>query len=38
MKKDRRRLIIDVDPTEDLAHGGEKNSAYNGHFETLREE
>ena len=27
-KKDRRRLIIDVDSTEDPAHGSQENSAY----------
>ena len=31
-KKDRRRLIIDVDSTEDPAHGGQERVAYNGHF------
>ena len=33
-KKDRRRLIIDVDSTEDPAHGGQERVAYNGHFGT----
>jgi len=33
-KKDRRRLIIDVDSTEDPAHGSQENVAYNGHFGT----
>jgi hypothetical protein len=31
-KKDRRRLIIDVDSTEDSAHGSQENAAYNGYF------
>ena len=31
-KKDKRRLIIDVDSTEDPAHGGQERVAYNGHF------
>ncbi|MDA2917326.1 transposase [Nitrospinae bacterium AH_259_B05_G02_I21] len=31
-KKDRRRLIIDVDSTEDPAHGMQESVAYNGHF------
>lgn len=31
-KKDRLRLIIDVDSTEDSAHGSQENSAYDGHF------
>ena len=31
-KKDRRRLIIDVDSTEDPAHGSQERVAYNGHF------
>jgi len=30
--KDRRRLIIDVDSTEDPAHGSQERVAYNGHF------
>jgi hypothetical protein len=29
---DRRRLIIDLDSTEDPAHGSQENAAYNGHF------
>ncbi len=31
-KKGKRRLIVDVDSTEDPAHGGQENSACNGHF------
>ncbi len=31
-KKDKRRLIIDVDSTEDPAHGMQESVAYNGHF------
>ncbi len=31
-KKDKRRLIIDVDSTQDPAHGSQENVAYNGHF------
>ena len=34
MKKDKRRLIVDVDSTEDPAHGSQERVAYNGHFGT----
>jgi hypothetical protein len=34
LKKDKRRLIVDVDSTEDPAHGTQENVAYNGHFGT----
>jgi hypothetical protein len=30
--KNKRRLILDVDSTEDPAHGNQENVAYNGHF------
>jgi len=30
--KNKRRLILDVDSTEDPAHGKQENVAYNGHF------
>jgi hypothetical protein len=30
--KNKRRLILDVDSTEDPAHGNQENMAYNGHF------
>jgi hypothetical protein len=30
--QDRRRLIIDLDSTEDPAYGDQENVAYNGHF------
>jgi len=33
-KKDRRRLIVDVDSTEDPAHGSQERVAYNGHCGT----
>jgi hypothetical protein len=32
LKKDRRRLIVDVDSTKDPAHGSQERVAYNGHF------
>ncbi len=31
-KQGKRRLIIDVDSTEDPAHGSQENADYNGHF------
>jgi hypothetical protein len=31
-RKNRRRLIIDLDSTEDPAHGKQEGVAYNGHF------
>ncbi len=31
-RKNKRRLIIDLDPTEDPAHGKQEGVAYNGHF------
>jgi hypothetical protein len=31
-RKNKRRLIIDLDSTEDPAHGKQKGVAYNGHF------
>ena len=31
-KQNKRRLIIDVDSTEDPAHGAQENVAYNGYF------
>lgn len=31
-KRDKYQLIIDVDSTEDPAHGGQECMAYNGHF------
>ncbi|MDA0999020.1 MAG: IS1380 family transposase [bacterium] len=34
LKEDKRRLIVDVDSTEDPAHGSQENAAYNGHFGT----
>jgi hypothetical protein len=34
LKEDKRRLIVDVDSTEDPAHGCQENAAYNGHFST----
>jgi hypothetical protein len=34
LKKDRRRLIVDVDSTKDPAHGNQERVAYNGHFGT----
>jgi hypothetical protein len=30
--KNKRRLIIDLDSTEDPAHGKQESVAYNGHF------
>jgi hypothetical protein len=33
-KKDKRRLIVDVDSTKDPAHGSQERVAYNGHFGT----
>jgi hypothetical protein len=31
-RKNKKRLIIDLDPTEDPAHGNKEGVAYNGHF------
>jgi hypothetical protein len=31
-RKKKQRLIVDVDSTEDPAHGNQENVAYNGHF------
>ncbi len=31
-RKKRQRLIVDVDSTEDPAHGKQENAAFNGHF------
>jgi hypothetical protein len=31
-RKNKRRLIIDLDSTEDPAHGKQESVAYNGHF------
>ena len=31
-RKNRKRLILDVDSTEDPAHGNQEHMAYNGHF------
>jgi hypothetical protein len=31
-RKNKRRLIIDLDSTEDAAHGKQEGVAYNGHF------
>src|SRR3989338_4545310 len=31
-KQGKRRLIVDLDSTEDPAHGGQENAAYTGHF------
>ena len=31
-RKKKRRLIVDVDSTEDPAHGKQDNVAFNGHF------
>jgi hypothetical protein len=31
-RKNKRRLIIDLDSTEDPAHGEQEGVAYNGHF------
>ena len=31
-RKDKKRLILDVDSTEDPAHGNQEHMAYNGHF------
>ena len=31
-RKNKRRLIMDVDSTEDPAHGNQEHMAYNGHF------
>jgi hypothetical protein len=31
-RKDKKRLIIDLDSTEDPAHGKQEGMAYNGHF------
>jgi hypothetical protein len=31
-RKNKKRLILDVDSTEDPAHGHQENMAYNGHF------
>ena len=33
-KQGKRRLIVDVDSTEDPTHGCQENAAYNGHFGT----
>ena len=33
-KQGKRRLVMDVDSTEDPAHGGQEKAAYNGHFGT----
>jgi hypothetical protein len=30
--KNKRRLILDVDSTEDPSHGNQENVAYNEHF------
>ncbi|MGO9572426.1 MAG: transposase [Desulfomonilaceae bacterium] len=32
-RKKKRRLIVDVDSTEDSAHGKQENVAFNAHFE-----
>jgi hypothetical protein len=32
-RKNKRRLIIDLDSTEDQAHGKQEGVAYNGHFD-----
>ena len=32
-RKKKQRLIVDVDSTEDPAHGKQENVAFNGHFE-----
>jgi Transposase DDE domain group 1 len=34
-RKNKRRLIIDLDSTEDPAHGKQEGVAYNGHFAKL---
>ena len=31
-RKNKKRLILDVDSTEDPAHGNQEQMAYNGHF------
>ena len=31
-RKKKQRLILDVDSTEDPAHGKQENVAFNGHF------
>ena len=31
-RKNKNRLILDVDSTEDPAHGNQEQKAYNGHF------
>ena len=31
-RKKKQRLIVDVDSTEDPAHGKQENVAFNGHF------
>ncbi|MBW2619543.1 MAG: transposase, partial [Deltaproteobacteria bacterium] len=31
-RKNKRRLIVDLDSTEDPAHGKQEEVAYNGHF------
>ena len=31
-RKNKKRLFIDLDSTEDLAHGNQEGVAYNGHF------
>ncbi|MGO9121369.1 MAG: IS1380 family transposase [Desulfomonilaceae bacterium] len=31
-RKKRQRLVVDVDSTEDPAHGKQENAAFNGHF------
>ena len=31
-RKNKKRLILDVDSTEDPAHGKQEHMAYNGHF------
>jgi hypothetical protein len=33
-KQGKRRLIIDVDSTQDPAHGSQERAAYNGYFGT----
>lgn len=31
-RKKKQRLVVDVDSTEDPAHGKQENAAFNGHF------
>jgi hypothetical protein len=34
-RRNKRRLIIDVDSTEDLVHGKQEGAAFNGYFEQV---